>query len=143
MVQSGISFIIHNGQLTHRSPISLPSYDTKLEFVSDLHQCSPMQALKSEVSISAKDIANFLLSRHGIAISAAQVRGVVLRGLTENYYNKGSESEDSGSNVLDLLELLFLLIIHNLLRIIQSFMTVTFLSCWGVETINVGLRHYG
>ena len=134
LVYSGITFITRNGQLMHRSPISSPSDVAELEYVSALHQCSSMQALRSDGSINAKEIANFLSSRHGIAISAAKVRGVILRGLTADYNDGNNECEDRGDNklnVLDLVELVSLIIIPNLLRMRHKFRDSDSFILWG------------
>jgi hypothetical protein len=122
LAASGIRFMTHNGQLCHATPVPPYSDVAELEYISSLHQCSNMQALNEDGSVSAEEIAAFLKSRHGLDLTVETVRNVVLGGLTadsvdENVAKAGNRTEEDTQATMDLVELTSTLIIPNLLRL--------------------------
>jgi hypothetical protein len=122
LAASGIGFMTHNGQLCHATPVPPYSDVAELEYISSLHQCSNMQALKEDGSVSAEEIAAFLKSRHGLDLTAETVRNVVLGGLTADVVDEddtkaGKNMDTDKQATMDLVELTSTLIIPNLLRL--------------------------
>ncbi|KAI2490942.1 hypothetical protein MHU86_23630 [Fragilaria crotonensis] len=86
-------------------PVGAHADCKELEYISALHQSSPM--LRQDASITAEDVVNFLLSRHGIKADLTYVERNLMPGLAGNI----DESPDA---VFDLVELASILLIPHL-----------------------------
>lgn len=119
----GVDFLTRNGQICHATPVPPHSDVAELEYISSLHQCSNMRAIRQDGSVSAQEISAFLMSRHGLVVSAETARNVVLSGLTADKVdgqNNSNMEEDNGDDeqaTLDLVELTSALIIPSLIRL--------------------------
>lgn len=124
LAKKGIGFMTRNGQLKHATPVPPYSDVAELEYISSLHQCDDMQALKQDGSVSANEVSVFLNSRHGLVVEADTIRDVVLAGLTADKVEEDGDigkstksKENDAQATLDLVELTSALIIPNLLRL--------------------------
>ncbi|KAI2493596.1 hypothetical protein MHU86_20954 [Fragilaria crotonensis] len=86
-------------------PVGAHADCKELEYISALHQSSLM--LRQDASITAEDVVNFLLSRHGIKADLTYVERNLMPGLAGNI----DESPDA---VFDLVELASILLIPHL-----------------------------
>ena len=117
-----MNFLTRNGQIRHATPVAPHSDVFELEYVSSLHQCSNMRAIRQDGSVCAEEISSFLMSRYGLVVSAETARNVVLAGLTADKVDKqetsaGENDIDDEQATLDLVELTSALIIPSLIRL--------------------------
>ena len=122
LAAKGVHFLTRNGQLCHATPVAPHSDVAELEYISSLHQCSNMRAIRQDGSVSAQEISSFLMSRYGLVVSAETARNVVLAGLTadkvdEQDTSTGENDSDDEQATLDLVELTSALVLPNLIRL--------------------------
>ncbi|KAI2501081.1 hypothetical protein MHU86_13372 [Fragilaria crotonensis] len=91
--------------ITFEKPVGAHADCKELEYISALHQSGP--TLRQDASITAQDVVNFLLSRHGIKVDLTYVENNIMPGLA-------GDIDESPDAVFDLVELASILLIPHL-----------------------------
>ncbi|CAB9513803.1 expressed unknown protein [Seminavis robusta] len=108
----------HQG-IQFERPVGAPADVSELEYICALHQTIP-EEIRTDGTIHAKDIRNYLTSRHGVYVDPSVIEEQILQQLCGHYVPEdGKQTNEFGDvepTVMDLCQMITLLLIPFLRR---------------------------